>query len=368
MNTRSPLARYRAMRQCYRPYFRSVPEAVRSHVESAELVIFSPLGVGAGIVADQLGVSCAMAALQPFWPTSDYPSTLLSLASIPRRANRLSHRLADAIVDHALKDEVAAVRTSVGAGTRRADHDAGSSVYRWIWKKRIPVLLAFSELVMPRASDWPDNVAVTGYWGVGNADRMAGWNPEPELAAFLSGSEPVVCFAFGSMIPSRADRTARLIERSVSQLGVRAIVQRGWAQFSLTSSSRILLVENVPHAWLFPRVSAVVHHGGSGTTGAALVAGVPSVATPFFFDQHLWGHRLAELNVGPPPIAHNSMTLKRLTSRIDSLIRTDSMRLNATRLAAGLNAENGMAKAVEALRDLTDTLNICREGRRSGRR
>ena len=80
------------------------------------------------------------------------------------------------------------------------------------------------------------------------------------------------------------------------------------------------MVDGVPFAWLFPRVAAVVHHGGAGTTSAGLRAGVPSVVVPFFGDQPYWGLRVADLGVGPVPIPRKKLTVERLAQAIQTAV------------------------------------------------
>jgi UDP:flavonoid glycosyltransferase YjiC (YdhE family) len=110
-----------------------------------------------------------------------------------------------------------------------------------------------------------------------------------------------------------------------------------------------MAVDDVPHEWLFPRMAAVVHHGGAGTTGAGLRAGVPSVLTPLGFDQPFWGARVAALGVGPPPVSRRALTAERLAAAIETAVTDASMRERAARLGERIRAEDGAARAVEVL-------------------
>jgi len=106
------------------------------------------------------------------------------------------------------------------------------------------------------------------------------------------------------------------------------------------------VLESVPHAWLFPRVSAVVHHGGSGTTGSGLRAGVPSVLVPHMSDQPFWAERVQELGVGPRPIPRRQLTAVRLAAAITSAVTDTDMGARAAALGERIRAEDGIGQAV----------------------
>ena len=105
-------------------------------------------------------------------------------------------------------------------------------------------------------------------------------------------------------------------------LGQRGILLQGWA--GLGEGRKLpeyaFALQSVPHSWLFPRVATVVHHGGAGTTGAGLRAGVPSILTPFIADQPSWARRVVELGAGPTPIPFGRLTPERLAEAIRQAI------------------------------------------------
>lgn len=103
------------------------------------------------------------------------------------------------------------------------------------------------------------------------------------------------------------------------------------------------------HDWLFPQLAAVVHHGGSGTTHRAVLAGVPSMAVPVGYDQPYWGRRLAELGVGVPPIPYRKLSPDRLASAIRHLMQDPEIAARAKQLGAVLNAENGPSTAARVI-------------------
>ena len=99
------------------------------------------------------------------------------------------------------------------------------------------------------------------------------------------------------MVDHERERMTRLIVDAVGVARQRAILLGGWSDLGSTElPDSIFRVDSVPHDWLFPRVAAVVHHGGAGTTAAGLRAGLPTVIVPFTVDQPFWGWRVHELD------------------------------------------------------------------------
>ena len=126
--------------------------------------------------------------------------------------------------------------------------------------RRLPALYGFSPAVVSRPADWDGNTHVTGYWFL---DSSADWTPPPALAAFLDDGPPPIYVGFGSMASRQPEETAALVLRALAETRQRAIMLSGWAGLRADQlPPSVLMVESVPHDWLFPRVSAVVHHGG----------------------------------------------------------------------------------------------------------
>jgi len=111
-------------------------------------------------------------------------------------------------------------------------------------------------------------------------------------------------------------------------------------------SESVLFIETTPHNWRFPQVSAVVHHGGCGTTAAGMLAGKPSLICPFFGDQPFWGRQVERIGVGPPPIPQKRFTVERLCHAIDVVMNDSAMRQNAAELGDRLQKENGISNSV----------------------
>lgn len=168
-----------------------------------------------------------------------------------------------------------------------------------------------------------------------------------DLEAFLEQGEPPIFVGFGSM-PAAGDVVHRLIA-AARAAGRRIIVSRGWAELEVVDDARdCMAVGDVRHDVLFPRVAAVVHHGGAGTTAAAARAGVPQVITPMFGDQFYWASRIVDLGAGAT-IPYTKMTEEFLTGALREVCDPAVM-VQARMLArrVGRNGAEIAAKRLEA--------------------
>jgi UDP:flavonoid glycosyltransferase YjiC (YdhE family) len=147
--------------------------------------------------------------------------------------------------------------------------------------------------------------------------------------------------------------TTDLVLQALSKTQQRAILLSGWGGLQKTDlPASVFMIDSIPHAWLFPRVAAVVHHGGASTTAAGLRAGVPSIVIPFLGDQYFWGQRVHGLGVGPAPIPRSKLTVDRLAQAIQEAVTNTAMRQRAAELGSKIQAEGGIANAVEIIEGL----------------
>jgi UDP:flavonoid glycosyltransferase YjiC (YdhE family) len=214
----------------------------------------------------------------------------------------------------------------------------------------LPVLYGFSPAVIPQPPDWESKVRITGYWFL---DAEAEWRPDPGLVEFIDAGPAPVYIGFGSMSNRNPEETARLIIEGVGLSGQRAVLQAGWGGMRIDDfPDSIYLFDAVPHAWLFPRLAALVHHGGAGTTAAGLRAGVPAIIIPFFGDQPFWGARVSALGAGPKPIPRKKLTPENLSQALQEMVTNGAMRQRAADLGSRIQSEDGVARAVEIIQQV----------------
>jgi sterol 3beta-glucosyltransferase len=208
-------------------------------------------------------------------------------------------------------------------------------------------LMGYSPHVVPHPADWPAHFHTTGYWFLDEEER---WQPPAGLVDFLAAGEPPVSIGFGSMTGRDPRRLTEIVAGAVAQSGLRAVLLSGWAGLGeLALPDTIYCLPGAPHSWLFPRVAAVVHHGGAGTTAAGLRAGVPSLIIPHFADQPFWGRRVHALGAGPQPIPRPKLTVDNLAAALRELVAGTGLRRQAHALARKIAQEDGVATAVHLL-------------------
>lgn len=142
-------------------------------------------------------------------------------------------------------------------------------------------------------------------------------------------------------------KLTRIVFEAISKAGQRAIVSRGWGNLGVDDvdvPDNILIIESVPHDWLFRQVSCVIHHGGAGTTAAGLALGRPTIIIPFFGDQQFWGEIVSRAGAGPAPIPHKQLTVEMLSSAITMALE-ESTKQRAQEIAKKMEKESGVRDA-----------------------
>ncbi|SNX85601.1 probable UDP-glucose:sterol glucosyltransferase [Melanopsichium pennsylvanicum] len=233
---------------------------------------------------------------------------------------------------------------------------------------KVPFIYNFSPSLVPRPLDWFEWIHVTGFWFLDNPDNSSSkkWEPPADLVAFIQGarerSRKLVYIGWGSIVVPDAETMTRCVLQAVQKAGVCAILSKGWSD-RLSSDPKkgtasldpslvqdVFQVSSVPHDWLFPQIDAACHHGGAGTLGASLRAGLPTVVKPYFGDQFFWGQQIESLGVGS--------CVRRLTADnlAEALVKATSnvkQIEKARKLGEQIRGEDGLGNAVKAIyRDL----------------
>ncbi|MBA2682007.1 MAG: glycosyltransferase family 1 protein [Ktedonobacteraceae bacterium] len=312
--------------------------------QGSDLILGGLSGLSIGVaLAEKLNIPYMQAYLVPFTPTQEFSSVLTPLPQTPltRWLNKPSHRLAQQILwQSAIRPGSNQARTQVLQMAPSPFWGPFASLER---QKR-PVLYGYSPQVLPHPKDWDDSLHVTGYWFL---EPPVGWKPPQDLMNFLQSGPPPVYIGFGSMASSKPEEVANIALQALARTGQRGVLYEGWGGLKKEQLPEgVFMTSSIPHTWLFPRMAAVVHHGGVGTTAAGLAAGVPSIITPFFADQPFWGQRAYELGVGPKPIPQRHLNADNLTQALDRALSDREMRKRAAALGERIRAENGIAQAM----------------------
>ncbi|HZW17419.1 MAG TPA: glycosyltransferase [Luteimonas sp.] len=293
-----------------------------------DAVVMSGLAAFVGLsAAEALGVPAIGAMMIPITPTAAFGSPLLPFAP-PRMLNRASHQLVNQLVWRTFRRSTNRARAAAGLPPRRS-----------LWTGH-PVLYGVSPALLPPTPDWPPDNVACGQWRT----PQGAWTPPAELLAFLSAGEPPAYVGFGSMA---GFDNARVLQAVTGAFGRRRVLfNAGWTGIDTAALPRNFHpVGHVPHDWLLPRTSLVVHHGGSGTTHSACRAGVPSVVVPFAGDQFFWAARMRGAGVMRDTLRGASITGDALGNAV-AFAGGDAARAAARQLGERMRHEDGNATAV----------------------
>jgi sterol 3beta-glucosyltransferase len=312
--------------------------------QGSNLIVAGLGGFGVGVsLSEKLGIPFIPAMLYPFSATREFASVLtpLSAVRLPAWANFLTHRIAQQMMWQTFRGADNKARS-------QALHLAPApSKGPFLAMEKQTVLYGYSPQVIPLPKDWSETNHITGYWLLEAPD---GWEAPADLVKFLATGPAPVYIGFGSMVNKKPEETADLVLEALRRSGQRGILSTGWGGLKKEAlPDSVFMIDSIPHSWLFPKMAAVVHHGGVGTTAAGLRAGVPAIVTPFFGDQPFWGQRVYELGVGPRPIPRSRLTVNRLAGAIQTAVSDPRMRDRTAHLGELIRAEDGTARAVEIL-------------------
>ncbi|KOX11446.1 glycosyltransferase [Streptomyces sp. NRRL B-3648] len=283
--------------------------------------------------------------LQPTAPTGDFPPVVTGSRSLGRLANRATGRFALRMADRVYEQAVAKLRRRL-----QLPPASPTEMRRRQEQANWPILHGFSTVLVPRPSDWRSGLEVVGNWWPHHeaAERLP-----TDLEDFLRAGPRPVLIGFGSMAAGDGERLSEIAVQALRRAGLRGILQAGSAGLAADGND-VLTIGDVPHALLFPRLAAVVHHGGAGTSAAALRAGVPAVTVPVTADQPFWAGRLAAIGAATDPIPFRSLTAERLADSLRRVVKQQAHSRAAAKAAQHLMTENGAGQVLKAIQQLTD--------------
>lgn len=298
-------------------------------------------------IAERLNIPVIMSLPLPAMiPTADFPLMgLPHLTALPKWLQHTYHQQSYALGRlgiNAYRGLIQSFRTeTLGLPKQKntidfLEHSDGSP---------LPFLHLYSTKLLPRPSDWPEHIGVTGYAFLPTRP----WSMPEDLATFLAQGPPPFYIGFGSIGGKDPQNTTRVILQAIQQANVRAVIATGWGGLESPEAlipKSVHLITSAPHDHLLPQMAGVVHHGGAGSTAAGLRAGKATLICPFFGDQPFWGERVHALGLGPKPLPQKSLTVKSLTERLRQLKHHAQYTQNAQHMGESLKEEHGINQAV----------------------
>lgn len=315
----------------------------------ADAIIANPPSFAHVHIAERLGIPLHIMFTFPYTPTQAFPHPLANIKTQKSNVdtnyvNFMSYPLVEMMTWQGLGDLVNNFRKKTLGLEPVSSLWAPGALFRM----KVPYTYMWSPGLAPKPKDWGPEIDIAGYVFL---DLASNFKPPKELTDFLDAGDKPVYIGFGSIVVDDPDKFTKLIFDAVKKAGVRALVSKGWGGLGDDDNTpdNIFMLENTPHDWLFPKVSAVIHHGGAGTTAIGLKCAKPTMIVPFFGDQPFWGSMVAEKKAG----AHESIPYKKLT--VDKLAEgikqclTEEAQENVQKIADSIAKEgDGAANAVKS--------------------
>lgn len=306
---------------------------VAPYLSSADAILVSSLAASAGnALGKELQKPVIGLFFQPITPTCEFSSPMLPPMNLPGWARRLTFR---------------GVQRQTWKVCGRAAQAARLDVFGTRATQRLsfdhPMLYGVSRALVAQPSDWPADHCICGHW----SRPVDGWEAPADLLAFLAAGEPPIYAGFGS--PAGFIRKKALAPLIEAIAGRRAVFSPGWSRIdSNVLPGNFFIARNVPHEWLFPRMSVAIHHGGAGTTHTAARAGIPQVILPIGADHFFWAHRVALQGAAPKYSRRARFNAASIATMIDFAQREET-RENARLLGEMMSREDGVGTAIREI-------------------
>jgi sterol 3beta-glucosyltransferase len=302
--------------------------------KSSDYILYHVKSLG-DFFADQFPEKMMRANVVPaIEATAEFPNPVFAALPLPRFLNRFTYKLADlglAMMNNAIREF--RISSSLSSSfSKRVD---------------LPSVYGISPSFLPKPSDFPGNSYFTGFWQSHSSESL-----DPAIIDFLSSKKESVLVTFGSMPFETMFDLQQTLQTLSRKLNVNVLVVKGWGFENVSSyleSDSVKIISSAPFDKLFPKVSAVVFHGGIGTMAECLRAGVPFLACPVIHpmgDQYFWGKRAHDIGCSPLPIPLKKLTEESLIHNVSELLNAERYKRNCRRQADQLKAEHGLTNTI----------------------
>lgn len=337
---RAATAFTRLVLQSVEEQFRCLPAIIRG----ADLVVGASLAFSLSSLTEAMGIPYRYIAFTPqLIPSGLHPCPMFKLQRLPHWCNRLGWRLM-----------LAANQVSFARSINRQRRGLGLPAVNQEWLHVLGprLIVATDAALSPLPADSSIDARQTGYMHLRQPPCR-----QPELEHFLEIGPPPLYAGFGSM--PRPDQIAlmSLLKAAARQTGRRLVLARFWEErSSIGETQDLFYISRYPHEQLFPRMAAIIHHGGAGTTATAAISGKPQIIVPFILDQYYWGEQVFRSGLGPQPIARTRLTRSKLAKAIHAAISSPIMARKAEAVRKQILQQDGTLSAVREIIDGTRQL------------
>ncbi|KAJ4002520.1 Sterol 3-beta-glucosyltransferase [Fusarium irregulare] len=338
----------------FRGWLDDLLDSAYTACEGSELLIESPSAMAGIHIAEKLGIPYFRAFTMPWTRTRAYPHAFI----MPE------HKMGGAYnyMTYVMFDNIFWKATAYQVNRwRNKTLGLPSTSLEKMQPNKVPFLYNFSPSVVAPPLDFSDWIRVTGYWFLdeGGSD----WQPPQELQDFITKAradgKKIVYVGFGSIIVKDPAKMTQEVIDAVLKADVRCILSKGWSDRISPKDDpskprpdepemppEIHVIKSAPHDWLFSQIDAAAHHGGSGTTGASLRAGIPTIIRPFFGDQFFFATRVEDLGVGVWVKKWGTNSFGRALWEVT---RNERMIVKARVLGEQIRSESGVDNAIQCI-------------------
>ncbi len=330
---------YKERRKIYYDFMKNWVADGIDAARNSDLIIFTPVYHVGYHIAEKLKLPVIKASYVPYTPTKEFSNPFFR--PLPKFLSKPSYLISQFFEWQFIKNNINQLRKEVlglekipVTGMMHKQH-----------KEKMPVIYGFSESVIPRPKDWPEWIRITGYWFLKDLED---YSPQNDLQNFLNDGDAPLYFDIGSLgVYSNSIITKTVT--ALSKTGYRIIANPGKSGIeSKIKNSNIFYVDgSVPHAWILPRVKAVISHGGPSSVASILKAGKPLAIIPIYGDHKFWARKVYRLKVGTPPLQLKNLNEKTITGTAGILMSDKELESNAKRLSEKIGAENGIGNAID---------------------
>ena len=273
------------------------------------------------------------------------------LPNLGPRLNTLLWDVGELLMDRLLRPGANLLRRQVGLPPVTA-------VVQELVESKYLNLVAVSPTLYPPPPDWLGHYHLCGFFNLPGTREP--WQMPDDLKAFLRSGDPPVFITFGSTatLDPFLPETTRLQVEAATLGKFRAVIQTRWEGLAgIPENKYIYRLGYAPHEQIFPHCAAVVHHGGAGTTQSATLSGRPSIVVEHALDQRFWGILLHRAGLAPKLLHRRSLSPAGLARAVRQVLGSSEMAMRAQAAGRALQAENGVARAIELLEERFRTTN-----------
>ncbi|KAK7709503.1 Sterol 3-beta-glucosyltransferase [Botryosphaeria dothidea] len=343
----------------FRGWLSELMETAWQACQGSELLIESPSTMAGVHIAEALEIPYFRAFTMPWTRTRAYPHAFaVREKKMGGTYNFFTYVLFEEVFWKATANQI--------NGWRKKSLKLPPTNLKKLQINKIPFMYNFSPTVVPPPLDFSDWVRTTGYWFL---DESQKYTPPQDLTDFINKArkdgKKLVYVGFGSIVVENPKAMEKSIFEAVLKADVRCILSKGWSDRlndkdktkdgnsedeKIKVPPEVHQITSAPHDWLFRQIDAAAHHGGAGTTGASLRAGIPTIIKPFFGDQFFFASRVEDLGVG---IHVKKLNVSAFSRALWTATHDDRMITKARVLGEKIRNEDGVGEAVKTIyRDL----------------